>query len=667
MTASPFIFCCVCGAANQSQATQCFACGQPVEACVEETALSPLLAELPVSPTLLTRGYRLRALVGKGGFGAVYQAEDVQHPGRRVALKQINLKDLSPQQVIEATDTFNREVGLLSGLAHPNLPRIYEHFADAEHWYLVMDFIEGETLEACLSRTTGGHLTVEEVLAIGIQLCSVLWYLHIQKPPIIFRDVKPANVMRTGSGHVYLIDFGIARRFWPGQRRDTTVLGSPGYAPPEQYGRAQTTVRSDIYSLGATLHCLLTGTDPSEETSLAGEDQEVPAALQRLLVQMLAQDATQRPPSMQAVKRALQRIQDEQKPFPGGIGGQILQSLAKRGVSRRTAIISLVGLAGFATLGGGVTLSVLLNHGFQGPHLLYTYGHSSGVDAMAVDAVAWSPDGRRIASGSWDSTVQVWDASSGHTLLTYRGYSDAVDAVASVAWSPNGRRIASGSWDSTVQVWDAATGRHVLTYQGHTNSVFAVAWSSDGRRIASASEDETVQVWDAATGGHVLSYRGHCNYVNTVAWSPDGRHIASGGYDNTVQVWDSATGEKVLTYRGHSSYVSSVAWSPDGRRIASGSLDVQVWDGATGEKVLTYRGHSGYAVFAVAWSPDGRRVASAGGDNTVQVWDGATGGNVLTYWGPSDSVGADAVAWSPDGKRIASGNDDGTVQVWSAG
>ena len=260
MTASFSTYCNVCGVANQPQTTLCFACGQALETSVEDTAL-PSLAEPPVSPALLAGRYRVVGMVGKGGFGAVYKAEDVQRRGLFVAIKQINLRSVSPREIIEATDTFNREVRLLSGLAHPNLPRIYEHFADAERWYLVMDFIEGETLEEYLDRAKGGHLPVEEVLDIGIQLCTVLHYLHTRQPAIIFRDVKPANIMRTTTGQIYLIDFGIARHFTPGQARDTSTLGSPGYAPPEQYGKAQTTAQSDIYSLGATLQSLLTGKD----------------------------------------------------------------------------------------------------------------------------------------------------------------------------------------------------------------------------------------------------------------------------------------------------------------------------------------------------------------------------------------------------------------------
>src|SRR2546425_555088 len=387
------------------------------------------------------------------------------------------------------------------------------------------------------------------------------------------------------------------------------LLGSPGYAPPEQYGKAQTTVQSDIYSLGATLRCLLTGKDPSESTfgsaSSSVQDREVPANLERLLVQMVELDASKRPASMDAVKRALQRIQEEQMslhlgslpprvlaarqraqspgyamqqtPFAGGAGGQVLQPPSRRGVSRRTVIIGLVGLVGLATIGGGFALSAL-TQGSQGSQVsqdLYFYrGHSN-----TVEAVAWSPDGKRIASGSDDNTVQVWDATTGGKMLIYRGHSSPVWVV---AWSPDGRRIASGSDDRTVQVWDAFTGAKLFTYRGHADDVHAVAWSPDGKRIASGSADGTGQVWDAADGGHVYTYSGHSLSVNAVAWSPDGKRIASGSYDQTVQVWDAANGGHVYTYRVHSDAVNAVARSPDGKRIDSGGVDnkMTVWSRA---------------------------------------------------------------------------------------
>ena len=336
---TPDLFCDECGAANPRSALTCFACGcqlkpelasqtldaSPPEAEPEPAAprylqfiLSPdsiMTIQLsqpppePALPPLLHERYDVLDKVGTGGFGAVYKARDTQHKNRLVAIKAIELDTLSAAQAIEATDTFNRELNLLSNLDHSHLPHIHEHFIDATHWYLVMDFIDGEPLDEYLQQIPEPCLPLQEVVDIGLQLCDVLRYLHQLQPPVIFRDVKPANIMRTPGGRLYLIDFGIARRFTSGKTRDTTPLGSPGFAAPEQYGRTQTTARSDIYGLGATLYFLLTGHDPATTPfnlpPISSLRPTLPISLAELLTSMLAYDAADRPADIAEVQQTL--------------------------------------------------------------------------------------------------------------------------------------------------------------------------------------------------------------------------------------------------------------------------------------------------------------------------------------------------------------------------
>ena len=326
----------------------------------------------------------------------------------------------------------------------------------------------------------------------------------------------------------------------------------------------------------------------------------------------------------------------------------------------------VVGIAALGLTGGAFSLSRLLHSEEATPvhirsplHTLpYTYSRHTG----AVLSVAWSPDGKHIASASADRTVQVWEAVSGKRLLTYTRHTSF---VLSVAWSPDGKHIASASDDRTVQVWEAVSGNRLLTYNGHRGTVWNVAWSHNGTHIASASFDKTVQVWEVKSGNLLRTYTRHAGTVNSAAWSHDDTRIASASDDKTVQVWEAVSGNPLLTYTGHAGTVEDAAWSPDGIRIASAGVDrtVQVWEAVSGNLLRSYTGHGG-TVNSVAWSPDGTRIASASA-RTAQVWEAVSGKELQVYRGHRGFV-VYCVAWSPDGTRIASASFDQTVQIWAA-
>jgi WD40 repeat protein/DNA-binding SARP family transcriptional activator len=289
-------------------------------------------------------------------------------------------------------------------------------------------------------------------------------------------------------------------------------------------------------------------------------------------------------------------------------------------------------------------------------------GHSNG-----VVGIAFSPDGRRIATTSRDQTAKVWDAATGQEILTLSGHTGQ---LFSIAYSPDGKRLATASNDKTAKVWDAATGAELLTLTGHTDVVSEVTFSPDGTRLATSSGfgntetvDHTAKVWDAASGKELLTLIGHTKGVNAITYSPDGRRLATGSNDNTAKIWDAATGKELLTLAGHTKDVRSLAFSPDGKRLATGSTDgtAKVWDTATGQFLMTLFTDS-YTVNSIAFDSAGTRILTSRADGTAKVWDAANGQLLLTLAGHSANVGH--AVFSPDGTRVATASGDLTARVW---
>ncbi|KAF9350775.1 hypothetical protein BGX26_011119, partial [Mortierella sp. AD094] len=328
-----------------------------------------------------------------------------------------------------------------------------------------------------------------------------------------------------------------------------------------------------------------------------------------------------------------------------------------------------------------------------------------------ISCVVYSPRGDQIASGSYDTTVRLWDAYTGESIHNLSGHSESITAV---VYSPNGDRIVSASEDYTVRLWDVESGTCVHSFTDNTKYVItgviyspngdqvasvdsvlkvqlwnvdtgkcihtfengisteplektsnSIAYSLRGDHIACASDDSTVKIWDANTGECHRILHGHNGRVTSVMYSPSEAEdlIASGGVDKTVRLWDVETDKCIHTFRGHSQGVARIVFSPEGDRISSESFgEFRLWNIENDFSIHMTNSHAD-EVHAIAYSPKGDKIASGSKDATVRIWDALTGGYIHAYCEHTDSIVG--VAYSPDGSLIASASCDNTVRFWN--
>lgn len=284
-----------------------------------------------------------------------------------------------------------------------------------------------------------------------------------------------------------------------------------------------------------------------------------------------------------------------------------------------------------------------------------------------VWAAVYSPDGQHVLTGGGD-TARLWHVSTGTDLITMRPHA----GVSSAAFSADGRRVVTGSWDRTVKIWELEQGTAVLSLlSAHRNRITSVCFSPDDATILTGSKDQTARIWDSSSGAEAVAFTGHTGGVNSARFSSRGDQVVTAGDDETARIWDVATGRELRRLEGHTAAVNYAVFSSDGRLVVTGSEDntAKVWDAATGRELHTLSGHTS-AVTCVAFSSGDQRVVTASKDRTVKIWDFAAQQELLSLRGhmhlPGHSEEITSVSFSPDGTQVLTGSRDATAIIWPA-
>lgn len=635
--------------------------------------------------------YRMEKRIGKGGFGAVYLAHDTRL-SQPVALKR-NLIQGS-----EAHRQFEAEAKILAALRHENLPRVIDHFTENGKQYLVMEYIEGDSLQRLLE-DRGKPLSEKAVVYFGSKICDALECLHSQTPPIIHRDIKPGNIIVASSGgRVVVVDFGIFKRHDPTASTVNAARAvTPGYSPPEQYGVGHTDPRSDIYALGATLYTLLTGRVPEESVDLHFRKQRVtsirrwnPAispALEIAVTQALELDPNQRPqdvaqfralleaarpnwvsyvPPIPAPPRpALQPVPPPPVPRPARprpVSSKPPQPTWEQVMGASVVLIALllVGWFIFRPESGARLAAPVMPPAPIGADNAASVEELQRWGSGVIYEFAYSPDGNRIAVAS-TMGVYLYDAT---TMAEVRRFTNLPSAVTSLAFAPDGQTIAAGIQNGHIYLLPMGGGQAEEPLTALPGWITSLVFTADGTMLVSASGDGRVHLLRTADGSSVTTLAEN-SVASQLALSPDGQTLAAAMQDGSIRLWQIELGAFLRTLPAVPSPAQSVAFQPsNGGLVAAGHDDGQVrlWRWADGALVGVLRVGS-YSIKSIVFAPDGASLLTGTADGRVRQWGVANAQEIRTFGSHTGPV--NTLAFTPDGQRLASSSGDDTVRQWN--
>lgn len=592
---------------------------------------------VPLAPGSFLKGgaYQIAEPIGQGGFSLTY----LGHEGSRrlpVAIKEmfpvgcvreglriVPANNWDAASFKDALESFVGEGKLLERFNHPGIVKVYALFEENGSAYLVMEFLQGESLSQGLQRR--GAMNQEQALEVARQVGESLQIVH--SGGLIHSDVKPENVIRTEDGRLVLLDFGVSRGYLSSKSAKVSMVAvSPGYSPPEQYVRTKTlTPASDIYALSASLFHLLTQRMPPDAVSRRRGAPLPP------LVEL---NPTVSNRFWQAIEVGLHEEPDERfdtvKDFMEMLG--CLEENANR-----------------PTLGA-----------MQAPATIEVRKLAE-IDAKqsSIYYLRLHPNGKLLVSGSKDGQVKLWSWPEGEPIGALRAHESPLSGL---AISPDGKFLATSGTPGDVKLWSMEQGQVVQVLRSGIPPVHDISFTMDGQCLAAAIADGTVQFYMPQMSGPMV-LPGHLGIINCVAFSPDGAFMATAGNDCMIHIWDLAIPNLIRVIKGHNRVIQHLEFSHDSKLLASASNDLaaKVWDVAAGLELRTFRGH-GAMVWSANFTSNPDLVVTGGADKKLRFFRLETGREFHVV--DADEAHVRAIACDPTLPLLATGGGDGKIRIW---